>query len=181
MPLLTVPRQKQLLHKLVVAISDIGYAHKACQHLINQGSTPKTDPLYYQLYCAVVICYSRPFTPNRPYGALQKDWSNFPTPEQRRLHVRILEARNTMVAHSDHTRRRVGIIISPLEPTDPPECYCGHWVEDEFFQESLFPPIKSLCELLLAKLQSQAQQLTMALVNSGQFGVGSHELEIVGK
>lgn len=174
-------RKKRELRKLIVASADIGAAQRVCRYLLDHQSTPSTEPLYYPLYCSTVICYSRPFTNNRPFGPLEKRWTRFPTESQSALHQRVLETRHGMVAHSDHGKRRVSIHLSLVEGTDPPEANVGFSVDEEFFRETLFPGIKDLCDYLLSRILERAQELTMELINDGVYGEGSYDLDVANK
>lgn len=112
--------QKRELHKLMLAQCDIDGARKTCEHLLTligshtsavTGSHAGVDhPLYYPLMEAIVISYARPFVNNDRLGQLKKHWATFSNKRFQTTHVRILAARNELVAHSDPFVRQVKIV-----------------------------------------------------------------------
>jgi hypothetical protein len=117
----TRTEKKRELNKLILAHSDVYAAFKTCEHFLaiirphaasNPSKYPGMDhPLYFPLIEAIVISYSRPFTPNDSLGELKKEWHKFPDARLQDAHRRILQARNELVAHSDMVVRKV--VIQP--------------------------------------------------------------------
>ncbi len=101
--------RKRYLYQLLVARSDIGAAHTACD-LFLKSVTSLSDDLYYPLFMSVAVCYGRPFTHNEPFGALPTKWGKFEDPNHQQRHDSIIKARHELVAHSDMTVRRAMII-----------------------------------------------------------------------
>lgn len=101
--------QKQNLYKLLIARSDIKASFDACNLLLEKVKGIKDD-LYYPLSTAVIICYARPFTANKPYGALPNKWSEFTIPRYKQIHKKLINARNKLMAHSDMEVRKVKIL-----------------------------------------------------------------------
>lgn len=93
-------QKKKNLYKLLVARSDIHAAHAACE-LFLKTITDLSDDLYYPLFTAIVVCYARPFTNNKPYGSLPDKWGRFIDPDQQKLHDSLIKTRHEIVAHSD--------------------------------------------------------------------------------
>ena len=102
-------KRKRELHKLAVARSDIAAALHAAELVVNrvQGLG---DDLYMPLFHAAAIAYGRPFTHNRPYGALGGKWERFTDPRLQQTHDTLIRVRDELVAHSDQSRRTVDII-----------------------------------------------------------------------
>jgi len=74
-----------------------------------------SHPLYYPLYSAIVVCYSRPFTNNKPHGSLAKKWNKFEDKILERTHYELLKARNELIAHSDMNVRIASIVPQYVE------------------------------------------------------------------
>lgn len=101
--------QKRDLYRLLIARSDIYASLNACNLILNNVKSIKDENLY-PLTTSVVVCYSRPFTANKPYGALPKRWSKFDNPLYQNTHDMLLQARHELFAHSDMDIRKAQII-----------------------------------------------------------------------
>ena len=70
----------------------------------------------------MVVSYARPFSQSSAYGALEEKWSRFDQrPDLETHHVRLIEHRNTLLAHNDLTPHREviafssgGVLAAPL-------------------------------------------------------------------
>lgn len=112
-------KQKKLFQKLALAHFDIHSAYQTCELFLEKVAagmqSNKTvqvgmeNPLYLPLLEAMVISYSRPFTNNDGLGVLPKQWSEFKDKDLKEAHRFILQYRNDLVAHSDHTVRKIQI------------------------------------------------------------------------
>ena len=102
-------QKKKNLYKLLVARSDIDAAHTACE-LFLKTVTDLSDDLYYPLFTAIVVCYARPFTNNKPFGSLPEKWGRFIDPNQQKLHDSLIKTRRELVAHSDLSVRKAMIV-----------------------------------------------------------------------
>ena len=67
------------------------------------------DDLYRPLFHTAAVAYGRPFSGNKPHGALDPKWAKFDDPLRQQTHDLLIEARNTYVAHSDEGVRKVEI------------------------------------------------------------------------
>lgn len=101
--------KKLELARLLTARSDITAALNSCD-LILQNVKGIEDERLYPLTAAVVICYSRPFTENKPYGCLPGRWTKFDDPKFKKTHEKLMEARHKLFAHSDMEARRPQIV-----------------------------------------------------------------------
>jgi hypothetical protein len=102
------------LYKMVVARSDITAALEACDLLLKEVRDFLEDykhGKYTPLLNAIIICYARPFTNNKPFGPLDKKWSIFADTKQQDIHKDLINYRHKMIAHSDFNVRKV--IIFP--------------------------------------------------------------------
>ncbi|MFQ5714168.1 MAG: hypothetical protein ACE5GU_09060 [Candidatus Scalinduaceae bacterium] len=102
-------QRKKELYKLLVARSDITASLEACKLMLKHVDGIG-NKLYYPLYAAIVVCYARPFTKNRPYGSLPKRWSQFDSEPMKRTHNKLIKARHELIAHSDMTIREAMIV-----------------------------------------------------------------------
>jgi hypothetical protein len=70
-------------------------------------------PEAYGLLTGMAVSYARPFVvgEGNPYGSLESKWSNFPKrPLLKSRHTRLIELRNTLLAHNDRTLIRATIV-----------------------------------------------------------------------
>ena len=104
-------KQKLSLYRLLVARSDIGASHAACE-LFLKTVTDLSDDLYYPLFSAIVVCYARPFTDNKVFGSLPEKWRKFSDPDQQRLHNSLIATRHELIAHSDISVRKAKIEVA---------------------------------------------------------------------
>jgi len=100
---------KKDLYKLLIARSDLHASLQACELILKTVKSIEDDNLY-PLTTSVVVCYSRPFTMNKPYGSLPGKWSRFKNPKYKNVHDSLLKARHEFFAHSDMKVRRAQII-----------------------------------------------------------------------
>ena len=108
-PTPTRKKKKINLYKLIVARSDITAALTACGLFIEKVDRLGHD-LYYPLYCSIIICYGRPFSDNKPLGPLPSQWRKFSSPRLQATHNELIDARNSLIAHSDLKVRKVNIV-----------------------------------------------------------------------
>jgi len=87
-------------YKLAIALKDISDA-KAILELIAERSLSYMDSLYQPLSNGFVVCYSKPFLHNKPFGKLESKWKAYKTTELLNAHKEILKLRNKLAAHSD--------------------------------------------------------------------------------
>jgi hypothetical protein len=110
----TRSQQKRDLYKLLVARSDLNASLRAAIFIIKNVKSIK-DRILYPLTTSVVVCYARPFTANKPYGALPNKWSKFDNPRYQATHDELLQARHELFAHSDMNVKQV-MIVPPNIP-----------------------------------------------------------------
>ncbi len=172
--------QKRLLRKLILAQSDISSADLAADHVIKTVKG-KEDKLLPPLTNAVVVSYGRPFSDNKPFGPLPRQWRKFKDSEHQRIHKLIIDMRNTIVAHSDQNARTVLIIppghifreapvrlrkadSSPYKEIDPnvivnkPMPHIGFAASTKGIEPELFPAIRDLCNNLTSRLLDEIDQ-----------------------
>jgi len=101
--------QKRNLYRLLIARSDLNASLNACDLILKNVKSIKDENLY-PLTTSVVVCYSRPFTVNKPYGSLPKKWSKFDKPQYQATHEKLLQARHELFAHSDMNVRKAQIV-----------------------------------------------------------------------
>ena len=78
-----------------------------------EKSHEHVGPWAYGLYTGLAICYARPFEAGKrnPYGPLEGKWSKFSDrPDFKKHHKRLIEHRNTLLAHNDLTPHRVSLV-----------------------------------------------------------------------
>lgn len=105
-------QQKKDLYKMLVARSDINAALSACDLILEKFKDfsdikDRQYALFYSLTTAVIVCYSRPFTVNKPYGALSTRFCN---PKYKSIHDQLIKSRHEMFAHSNMDVRKAQIV-----------------------------------------------------------------------
>jgi hypothetical protein len=111
----TVEQMKRELYQLSVARADIRAAMEACE-LMLERSEDHDEPRRL-LQTAMIICYARPFTDNKPLGRISNEWLRDLAPEQRGLHEDLLYLRKKAVAHTDLAE--IKVFIAPPGTTLP--------------------------------------------------------------
>jgi hypothetical protein len=106
--------------------------------------------LYYPLYCAIIVCYSRPFTDNKPHGSLGKKWYTFDEDFLDDTHKKVLSARHELIAHSDMTVKEAMIVppgVKIGEDKGKPiiSDYVGVKTTMYYYPRPLFEDIHKLC------------------------------------
>lgn len=101
--------RKKELHRVVVARSDINLALQGCEVLLAHVESFGSD-FYMPLLNAVAISYARPFKRSKPVGALSLEWHKFSDSRLQNVHNMLIETRDTYVAHSDRSVRKVMIV-----------------------------------------------------------------------
>lgn len=66
--------------------------------------------LYYPLYSSLIVCYTRPFTNNKPYGSLGIKWYTSEDNSHNEMHRKPLTARHELIAHSDLIVNKAGLL-----------------------------------------------------------------------
>lgn len=107
-------QRKKELYKLLIARSDITASLNACKMMIEVVDGMGHD-LYFPLYSAIVVCYSRPFTNNKPHGSLPEKWYSFENKILDNAHKELLRARHELIAHSDMTVKMAMIVPPGVE------------------------------------------------------------------
>lgn len=134
------------LYKIAIAHNDITEALLTTR-LFLQTVKDVRDPKFLPLQDAMVIAYARPFTANKPYGALDKRWRTFHDPGLERLHELLVKTRNKLIAHSDKLHRKVQIIPKETShiPGIPPNKTIALTVSNKKISLAMFPRIEALC------------------------------------
>ncbi len=156
---LTRSKQKSNLYKLVVARSDIHASFNACKVFLDKVDNINHD-LYYPLYAAIIICYARPFSDNKPIGPLPKEWRGFSDRRLQLTHNDIISARNELIAHSDPKVRKAEIIPSGviLGGTTPKTVGIGVQVRTRYFPLERFKDIHDMVLDLGRRLEATIEQ-----------------------
>ena len=147
---------KITLYKLAVAHNDVTEALFTTQLFLKTVSVI-ADQNFQPLQDAIVIAYSRPFRKNRPYGRLDEKWNKFSDPWMQGLHEKILETRDTLIAHSDRLHRNVQIIPKGTStiPGIPKNKDIAITVSTRKIALAMFPKIEKLCFDLGARLDRE--------------------------
>lgn len=162
---------KKELYKLAVARSDITAALEI-SNLVLREVKSLGDDLYYPLLNALIVCYSRPFSPNKPLGSLKKKWHKFNNPDFQEIHEEILELRDKVVAHSDLEVRRVHIYPrgTPLPELGKGMKSGGSLsVSSYYLPLEMFPVIRDACFDLGTRLNNEVERALSLLLASQDY------------
>lgn len=134
------------LYKLAIAHNDITEALLTTRLFLETVKDIK-DKNFLPLQDAIVVAYARPFTRNKPYGPLEKEWGKFSDFGLQRLHELILKTRHSLVAHSDKQYRKVQIIPPGTSPIlgIPTNKEVAITVSSKKISIDMFPRIEALC------------------------------------
>lgn len=149
------------LHKLAVARFDIIQAQSACEYIID-NITDFGDPLYYPQSVTMIICYARPFTRNNVYGALGEKWSKFPNEPATGMHKQLINARNTVIAHSDGDVRKLqitpkGYAVPGMKDEKIEEYSCQ--VKTFYIALENLPLARANCQHLVIQMNDEIKEL----------------------
>jgi hypothetical protein len=103
--------QRKRLARLHTARSDIELAREMCEAAMSM-ELDKADPVSWAFHHAVVVSYGRPFTKNRPLGALGAKWQRFADPRLEAIHRSVMIQRDEVIAHAD-LRWRPVVLVGP--------------------------------------------------------------------
>lgn len=161
-----VSSRKKQFYKIVVARQDIKAALDACR-LFLSSVHGLDDALYFPLLNAIVVCYSRPFSSNKPLGPLPKTWHTFDNQKFAEIHKTILDLRNKTIAHSDLEIRKVLIFPkgTPIGITGLTSGL-GVAVKDILLPLERFPLIEAACLDLGSRLNFEVEKELESLFGS---------------
>ena len=174
--------QKKELNKLLFARSDLGAAREACELFIKTVNDIR-HPLYYPLYAAIVVCYVRPFTNNKPFGSIPKRYNKFPKQEMKKMHNYLIDARHEFIAHSDMSKRRA-LIVPPkvtfgkIKDKDIYFSKVGTAINTSFLSLNKFPEILELVVFNESRIKSDIDDLTIKLYQGMTLPNKSFDLKI---
>jgi len=160
-------KRKQELYKLLVARSDITASLNSCKQMLKKVDGLGHE-LYHPLYTAIVICYTRPFTKNKPYGALPKKWYTFDDNELNEIHEDLMRTRHELIAHSDMTVKEAFIVPAGCEigkDGDKPlvSDYIGVQISMQYFPRPMFERIHNLCVFQGSRINDEIDLLVEEL------------------
>ena len=173
---------KKELYKLVVARSDITAALKGCEFILKYIKELRDERLY-PLTTAVVVCYARPFTQNKPFGALPEKWSRFSNSGFKDIHDKLIKARNEIFAHSDMNIRKVQIVppnVSVIKNVNKElkSTQIGTQLNTYFFSIDFFKSVRKLILDLGSRLQKEIDRLIDDLYSNLELPKKEFDLKI---
>ena len=169
--------RKKQFYKLVVARSDITAALNACELFLSRVKD-LGDRLYIPLLTAMVVCYSRPFSKNKPLGPLPKKWHRFDNRRFQEIHKALLKLRNKTVAHSDLEIRKVFIIPkgARIRKTNIKSPSLGVGISNSSLAMEMIPEIRETCLDLGRRLNTEINEQLQLLF--GDKDLPSEEFEL---
>jgi hypothetical protein len=173
--------RKKQLYKLVVARSDIAAAVNACDLFISRVKNVGDD-LYFPLLNAIVVCYSRPFSTNRPFGSLPNKWHKFANKKYQALHEKLIDLRDKIIAHSDLEIRKVyiypkGTFIGKNGQRELKTANLGVAITNTVLPVEVFSDIRATCFDLGLRLNAEVEKQLHSLYGNTSFPPGQFELE----
>ena len=118
----------------------------------------------YPLYSAIVVCYSRPFTNNKPHGALSRKCYTFENALHKKTHGELLKARHELIAHSDMTVKWAmivppGVEIARKSKKSIVSDHVGVQTSLYFYPKSFFEKSYSLCRFQGSRINKEIDNL----------------------
>lgn len=170
-------QKKKELYKLAVARSDVTAALDTCDLLLPRVKTLR-DTLYFPLQNAIIVCYARPFTQNKPFGPLSNKWQKFSTKRLQETHELLLTLRDKTIAHSDLKIRKVFIHPpgTPLARTGIVTDNLGLAISNQALPLERIQEVRDLCYDLGYRLNIEAEKMLKFLFGSKHLPPESFEL-----
>jgi len=161
--------RRRTLARLALARADLTEALSLCDYALADPPI-EDEPRYWALHEAVVITYGRPFTSNKPVGALAAKWHRFGDPRLDFNHKRILDLRNEVVAHAELKHRRIhvvpkGTLIGDTGAIAPERLITVLRVG---LGVGSYAAVRELCADLLPRLNDAITEAFAALYGNGQ-------------
>lgn len=103
-------RLKREFVRLVYASSDIRSALETFELILNSKYT-SDQSITQSLFAGAIVSYAKPFIGNKEYGALQGKIVSISEIELLKMHNRLVQSRNKVIAHND--KDHVEVIIIP--------------------------------------------------------------------
>lgn len=103
-------RMKSEFIRLVYASNDIRSARETFE-LIVDGAYTSEQPITQSLLAGAIVSYAKPFIGNSEYGSLQGKIARITEMELHKMHNRLVQSRNKIIAHND--KDHVEIVIIP--------------------------------------------------------------------
>jgi hypothetical protein len=175
-------QRKKTLYKLLIARTDISSCLSACKVMLNKVDGIG-DELYYPLYSAIVICYSRPFTQNKPFGSLSKRWYQFPDSLLKATHDELLKARRELIAHSDMSVKETiivppNIVICQKDNKPVVSDYISVQTTTYCYPRSLFENTKMLCQYQGRRMSDEVDSILEELYGGMDLPTTSFKLRM---
>jgi hypothetical protein len=178
---------KRDLWKLAFAKASTDLARKACDFIIKNAGT--LDAATYEaLVTGIFVLYSRPFGGNKCVGCLPKKFGKFKDGRLQNRHEMILSARNGFVAHTDATLKycnergkeketllKLELIVNFGADGRPQR---GTQIIRPQLMPKEIPFIKSLCEELLGKLDTEESLIIKKLFENRPMIEGPNPINI---
>lgn len=163
-------------------------ARRACEFLIKNA--PCVDEATYEaLVTGIFVLYARPFGGNNAVGCLPKRFGEFKDGRLQNTHQMILLARNHFVAHTDATYRfcdEKGKEKDELLKLELMVSFRAEGMADVRTQvvgprlaPEMIPIIKTLCDVLLKKLDAEETTLIKSLFENRPLREGRHPINLV--
>jgi hypothetical protein len=170
--------QKRDLYRLVTARSDVTAALRATELMLT--SVKKLgDELYDPLWHAIVISYARPFTQNKPHGALPARWTKFDEDRLQLTHDSLIDDRKKFVAHGDAEVRKVQILPPGIYFGEVgPNAGIGVSVFKGAYEREYFQDVYELCYDLGSRLNIAVEELLETLYGGMALPLASFDLRI---
>lgn len=171
-----VHRKKQL-HKLIVARADIAAALETGRFFL--GMKNAHDELFYPLVTAMIVCYTRPFTANDPFGPLPSKWSKYDNARYETIHKALMDIRHRAITHSDLSVRKVLIFPPGTVLPDPINKSFAKWyaaVNHRLIQPKLLLELDPMLYNLWNRLDIEVQTLMEKLFESKNLPLKEFEL-----
>ncbi|MGI2036945.1 hypothetical protein ACRN9Z_02550 [Shewanella frigidimarina] len=103
-------RMKSEFIRLVYASTDIRSARETFELIIDSAYTSE-QPITQSLLAGAIVSYAKPFIGNSEYGSLQGKIVRITEIELQKMHKRLVQSRNKIIAHND--KEHVKIVIIP--------------------------------------------------------------------
>ncbi len=174
-------RRKIELLKLLAAQSDFGGAKHAAAMLLEHAPGLGSD-LNYPLVVASIVCYSRPFTDNKPYGMLPGRYTRALPEPLRSIHDEVTTARDELFAHSDLDVRQAYIFpagaLIARQPREVRAAGLGCALSSRLYSPAFMAGLHDASTLLLGAVKTDIDALLEELYGGMDLPASKFKLRI---
>ena len=123
------------------------------------------NEIYYALIATICVTYARPFTDGDLIGRLPNKFSRFQDATFRETHSTLMDARNSLYAHTDGSKLDHHAVITATNLGLGYKLSYGVWLPR--LANEILPRVSSLCDFQLERLNPSINELLPQVLDTG--------------